>query len=141
MPETAPTTTDPVTHARLVAGLDPDDGYAVVELRAPAGASLPPHTCAHESGTLLVLSGRLEVVLGTRRHLLGPGDLLALPRQSPRRMLVVADVRLLCVSVPAGLERLVDLIGPAAPGPDDRAALLAAAGVALLPPGWGAASG
>jgi len=128
------------TRVELVAG-GSDRDYSVVEIEAPAGASLPPHVCSHEDGTLLVLTGEIEVVLSTGRRVLSPGECASLPRAAPRRVHAITDVTLLCVSVPAGLERLAELIGPEAPGADDRAALLAAAGVALLPVGWGASSG
>lgn len=115
-----------------------DDAYSVTEIRAPAGASLPPHVYENEDSVLVVLAGEIEAVLATGRSVLHAGESLSLPRAQPRRLHVLADARLLCVSMPAGLERLADLIGPSAPDEDDRAALLTAAGVALLPAGWGA---
>ncbi len=112
--------------------------YALLDVHAPAGAALPPHVAAREDCTLLVLAGELEVVLAAGRRLLGPGDELRVPRTAPRRLRVLADAHLLCLSVPAGLERLTELVGVPLPDRDDVAALLAAAGVTLLPAGWGA---
>lgn len=127
------------TTVELVAG--DSDTYAVLHVTAPAGAALPPHVCSNESCTLVVLSGEIEAVLAGERRLLGPGDCMNLPRAQPRRLCAISEARVLCVSVPAGVERLLDLFGPSAPDPDDRAALLTAAGVALLPAGWGAPPG
>ena len=131
----------PETSIELVAGGEGADGaYAVLEVRAPQGTTLPPHVTTREDGLLLLLEGRLEVVLDGERRELGPGQALSVPHDRPRRACVLEDVRLLCLSVPAGLERLAGVLAEPDLDPDDRAALLAVAGVALLPVGWGAAS-
>lgn len=122
----------------LVAG---DDAYAVVDVRAAAGSVLPPHVASLQDGALVVLEGAIEVICDDGPRHVGPGELVALPRARPRRIAVVADTRVLCLSVPAGLERLTGLVGDPALDPDDLAANLAAAGVDLLPATWGAPTG
>lgn len=115
------------------------DAYALLDVRAPAGTAIPPHSHEVREATILVLEGRLELVCGRERSVLEIGDLSRLPAGSPCRMTARSDVRLLFLTVPAGLEALSDLADPtSAPDPDDVAALLAAAGVSLLPAAWGA---
>lgn len=122
----------------VVAGGARDAAYAVLDVRAPAGAVLPPHVPAHQDGAVLVLEGRVEVALAELRRAIGPGGALALPRGVPRRLTVLEDARLIALTAPAGPERLAALLHPPAPDHDDVAAHLAAVGVALLPAGWGA---
>lgn len=113
--------------------------YALLDVRAPAGTAIPPHSHAVREATILVLDGRLELVCGRERTVLCTGDLSRLPAGSPCRITARTAVRLLVLCVPAGLETLADLADPAAvPDPDDVAALLTAAGVSLLPAAWGA---
>lgn len=117
---------------------DADAAYTLFELLAPAGAALPPHLCARHDATLTVLSGEVEVVLADERRLLGAGSQLRLQRGRPRRIAVVADARLLCLSIPAGLELLAEALAEPAADRDDLAALLTDHGVSVLPVGWGA---
>ncbi|MDW5597726.1 cupin domain-containing protein [Conexibacter stalactiti] len=128
----------PVALAVTPVAADPAAAYALFELLAPAGAALPPHICARHDATLTVLDGEVEVVLAGERRLLGPGSQLRLQRGRPRRVAVVADARLLCLSVPAGLQQLAEALAEPSADRDDLAALLADGGVTLLPAGWGA---
>ncbi len=129
----------PRTSVELVAG-GRDGDYAVLEVRAPAGAALPPHVSSRQDGVVLVLEGELDVRVGEERRFVAAGGALELPHSRPRRVEVLADARLLCLTAPAGLERLAEAIADPSVESDDLAALLAAEGVALLPRGWGEAS-
>jgi quercetin dioxygenase-like cupin family protein len=107
---------------------------ALLEVRAPAGTAVPPHSHRAGKRTVLLLDGRVELVRGTERSVLGPGDLTRLSSGSPCRMTALTEVRLLVLAVPAGLDGPADLVRPGSvPDPDDVAALLSVAGVSLLP--------
>ena len=129
----------PPVRVDVAAGGGADDrAYALLDVRAPAGTLLPPHAASREDGVLVVLSGRVEVVMAGRRRIVATGGMIALPRATPRRLEVLEDARLLCLAVPAGIELLAGLVQPPVPDPDDRAVLLAAAGIDVLPVAWGA---
>lgn len=128
----------PPLTVELVAGDAGGGGaYALFELRAPAGAVLAPHLCARHDVTVAVLDGEVEVVLAGERRLLEAGSHLRLQRGRPRRCAVVRDARLLCLSLPAGLEQVAEALTEPSADRDDLAALLAVHGVTLLPAGWG----
>lgn len=137
------------TIARMIRGLqvlvvargEHDGGsYAVLDVKAAAGTRLPAHTATREELAVLVLRGELELQSGGtggeagRRLRAGAWEILR--RDRPRRISVVEDAWALCVAAPAGLESLVDVIADPVVQPDDLSALLAAAGVSLLPRGW-----
>ena len=109
--------------------------YAVLDVRADAGTTVRPHVSHREDTLLFVLEGDLEVLVGDERRTLHPGDEALLPRHAPRRLTAASDVWVLCLAIPAGIERLHDL---ADNEPDDVAARLSAAGIDLLPQAWGA---
>ncbi len=113
-----------------------DGAYAVFDIRAPAGAVIPPHVRAHQDAVLLVVTGELQVACGDTRQTLGRGDTAALPRDVACRVDARTDVHLLCLAMPAGLEDLADLVADQSLELDDIAALLAAAGITLLPRAW-----
>lgn len=115
--------------------------YALLDVRAEAGLVLPAHVLSREDLALYVLRGELEVVLAGRRHPLSAGAQLALPRGVPRRVRVLANARVLCLAVPSGCHALAVLLAPPIPERDDLAALLAAAGVTLLPAAWDPVAG
>ncbi len=115
----------------------------VLEVRAPAGSGLPCHVHELEDETLHVLHGKLRVASGGAVRDLGAGEVLHLPRGVPHRVLALAaGTRYLVMHVPAGIETFLrataDETGTARLplGDDDVAALLAAAGLRLLPHVW-----
>lgn len=123
----------PVTISVLAGGETTGGAYAVIDIRVPAGFSLPPHVLCRDEARLVVLAGSVDVDLGDERLRLESGDQAVLPSAVPRCVRVVTDARVLAVVMPAGLERLLAMTGPPLPDPDDLAAHLAAAGVTLLP--------
>ncbi|WP_036725550.1 cupin domain-containing protein [Patulibacter minatonensis] len=132
----------PGPRVEVVAGRESTGGaYALFDVRAPAGTAIPPHRHQDRVSTLLLLEGRLRVLHDAGWTALDPGDVARIEPSEPCRLEAQADVRLLVLTVPAGLEALTGLAGATtAPDPDDVAALLAASGVALLPSAWGAAA-
>lgn len=117
-----------------------DGSYVVLDVKAAAGTRLPAHTATREDLTIVVLRGELELQSGgagqEARRTLRAGAWEVVRRDRPRRITVVEDAWALCVAAPAGFETLVDAIADPAVQPDDLSALLAAAGVSLLPRGW-----
>jgi quercetin dioxygenase-like cupin family protein len=122
----------------VAAGAANGGAYMVLDVRARAGAALPPHLTSREDVALLVIAGQLEAVLADGRRVAAEGQAVSLPRGAPRRLAALTDLRLLCLAAPAGLEQLADVLAGPLGDPDDRAALLTAAGISLLPAAWGA---
>jgi len=110
--------------------------YALLDIRAAAGTALAPHVALRHDHVLLVLAGDLEVETRAGVRVLGAGEHIGLERRAPQRLRALTDVRVLVLTVPAGLEALADLASVPPPDPDDLAALLAAAGISLLPKAW-----
>jgi len=106
--------------------------YALLDVRAAAGTALAPHVALRHDDVLLVLEGELELETGEGVRVLGAGEHASLVRRTPRRFRAASDVHVLVLTVPAGLDDLADLVG-ASLDEDDLAAVLAAAGISLLP--------
>jgi quercetin dioxygenase-like cupin family protein len=118
-----------------------DGAYVLLDVRAAGGTVLPPHVRTAEDATLLVLEGELSIASADLRRVVRAGEPVVLPRATPCRIEARTDVRVLILAIPAGLEALVDLAADVeSADPDDRAALLSAAGVSLIPATWGHAA-
>jgi quercetin dioxygenase-like cupin family protein len=121
----------------VVAGGEATGGaYALLEVRAAAGTVLPPHVALRHDDLLVVLAGELEVETRTGISVLAAGEHVSLARRLPRRLCARTDVHVLVLTLPAGLEALADLPSLPSLDGDDLAALLAAAGISLLPRAW-----
>jgi len=108
--------------------------YAVVDLRASAGSAVPPVLNRGLRGVVWVLEGRLAVDAGGDRRELGPGDHLALPGDGACGAEALDDVHLACLLSPAAAAGPVVALAQGRPeSADDCAALLAAAGLRLVP--------
>ena len=84
-----------------------DGRYALIEFLFPRGASPPRHTHPQDE-SYIVVDGRLTVQAGERRFSLGPGGTAAVPMGVPHTFRVDSETaRVLVLSTPAGLERLV----------------------------------
>ena len=138
-PETVRTPPPDGLRVRVVVdGPSTSGAYGVLEVLAPTGTVIPAHVSARHTETVMVLAGEVEAVVGADRRLGGAGDVLHLARGVPSRLVVRADARLLCLVVPAGIERLAGLATEPPPEHDDVVALLAVLGVDLLPRTWNA---
>ena len=81
--------------------------YALIEFLFPRGASPPRHTHPQDE-SYIVLEGRLTIQAGERRFALGPGGAAAVPMGLAHTFRVDSETaRVLVLSTPAGLERLV----------------------------------
>ena len=119
---------DVVTFAAHTAG-----AYTLLDVRVDGAMALDPHVVRQEDLLLYVLAGELVVVLDGTRHALSAGDHLAVPRRVPRALRVPSRARVLCLVRPGGTERLAACVADPSVTRDDRAALLAAADIQLLP--------
>jgi quercetin dioxygenase-like cupin family protein len=125
--------TTPIRVDVIVDGDATGGAYSLLEVRAPAGATLPRHVQRTDDAVLHVLDGEVELVVDGMPTLLRRGAHAVLPHGVPRQVTVRTDARMLLMGTPAGIERLATVLGDPPLGDDDVAALLAAAGVALLP--------
>jgi quercetin dioxygenase-like cupin family protein len=90
-----------------VPGEASDGRVAVIEFLFPRGASPPLHTHPQDE-SYVVLEGRLTVKAGDERFELGPGATALVPMGVPHTFRVDSDgARVLVLSTPAGLERMV----------------------------------
>jgi quercetin dioxygenase-like cupin family protein len=90
-----------------ISGEAVDGRYALIEFVFPRGASPPVHTHPQDE-SYVVLDGELTIVAGGERLQLGPGGAAAVPLGVPHTFRVDSDTaRVLVLSTPAGLERLI----------------------------------
>ena len=108
------------------------DAFAVLEATLGPGAVIPNHVHRHEDVHLLPLSGAVSVVRDGQPRRLETGEHVRLQAGRPWGARALDGSRLLVLFVPAGAERLAAPL-LAAPDADDRAALLAAAGIHVVP--------
>jgi PhzF family phenazine biosynthesis protein len=127
-------TSSPPSATVVVAGDQTGGRYAVLEVTVPRGAGLPHHVHRHEDVYVVVVDGSLSLLEDGRSRAIGPGELTRLRPHVPWELRAARDARLLVALVPAGADRIAGLLS-AATDDDDRLALLAAAGIDLVPPG------
>ena len=103
-------------------GASTHGAYSLFEYTIPAETSgPPPHLHTREDESFVCLAGKLDVTLGGREFVLGPGDYLFLPRdvvhtfRNPYR----DESRVVSVVSPAGLEAYYRALGELPPGPKD----------------------
>jgi len=90
-----------------VPGEASDGHFALIEFLFPRHASPPLHTHPQDE-SYIVQEGRLTVLAGEQRFELVPGAAAVVPMGVPHTFRVDSDTaRVLVVSTPAGLERLV----------------------------------
>jgi quercetin dioxygenase-like cupin family protein len=84
-----------------------DGRFALIEFLFPQGASPPLHTHPQDE-SYMVLEGRLTIKAGEQRFELDAGGAAAVPLGVPHTFRVDSDTaRVLVLSTPAGLERMV----------------------------------
>lgn len=99
----------------LVTGEETGGRVAAMETRAERGAECPRHVHSREDELLCVLDGRLAIERGRERIGARSGTCLFMPRGTEHGFLVEsAEARLLVVVSPAGLERSLVEMEPAA---------------------------
>jgi quercetin dioxygenase-like cupin family protein len=132
-----------------VPGTAAGDRFALIEFLFPHGASPPRHTHPQDE-SYLVLEGRLTIVAGDDRFVLEEGGAAVVPLGVPHTFRVDSETaRVLVLSTPAGLERMVRDGSVAAseatlppadaprPSPDELAAIFEAHGQVNVGPPLG----
>ena len=71
-------TQGPVNEAKLRIRLE-SEGYSVMRQTYPPGSTFPAHT-HHQDKADAVISGKLKVVIAGETVVLGPGDVIKVPR-------------------------------------------------------------
>lgn len=120
--------------------------FSMIEGAIPPGGDSGLHVQHHEDERLVVLSGSLEVTLGTKTQDLHEGDSYVVPRGQPHRIRNVGpqEARAIVVTSPGGFDEFVRLAGTpidqiqaaAAPTQEGVTRLLALAqrfGIEMLP--------
>jgi quercetin dioxygenase-like cupin family protein len=91
----------------VVPGEASDGRIAVIDFLFPQGASPPLHTHPQDE-SYIVLEGSLTIQAGEERFQLRPGGTALVPMGVPHTFRVDSDgARVLVLSTPAGLERMV----------------------------------
>ena len=69
-----------------LSGIDTGGAYCLLEVSLAPGMAVPRHTHTREDEVYFVLAGELEVTVGERTFVLGPGDTLLAPRDIPHAL-------------------------------------------------------
>lgn len=133
----------------LLSAEETGGAFSLFEFVVPVGRGSPPHIHRREDETFVVIEGLVEFTVAGVSHRVGPGGVVFGARDVAHNFRNVGerDARMIVMTTPGGLERFFAAAGvpagdrvstPPAPGPDDKARMLAIAaahGVDLLVPG------
>ena len=117
----------------LVDGSRSNGTYAVLDIRLPRGLAIPRHVRRGITGVVQLLDGALELRTDDEPAVIVRRGVVRLPERRPIAVRVLEAARLVAVLVPAGAAKLLPAVADPLVLPDDRAALLAAAGITTLP--------
>jgi|GEM_PF-585549 len=112
-----------------IAGKDTGGAYTLLEIKAPNGMKLAPHTHTREDEVFVVTSGRVRVYCDNQPFELESGGCVFLPRNLQHSFEVLSeDFRALQIVNPSGFEDMLEELGditkrPAQPGAIDPAAM------------------
>jgi hypothetical protein len=126
----------PLPHPRVELVVDGgrcNGDYAVLDISLPAGFHIPRHVRREHPGAAHLLEGALELTPDDGEPVIVRPGPIRLPQCRPIAGHVLEAARLVAVVVPAGAARLIRAAVDPHALPDDRAALLAAAGITTLP--------
>jgi quercetin dioxygenase-like cupin family protein len=100
-----------------LSGADTGGGYCLLEVALAPGMSVPRHTHTREDEAYYVLSGELEVLVGSEIFVLRAGDTLVAPRGIPHQLRNTGDGEnhYLLVFWPSGFEGFLRATAVAAP--------------------------
>jgi hypothetical protein len=126
----------PIAHPTVeivVDGSRSDGSYAVLDIWLPADLVIGRHLLHGPIGIVQLLDGALELRTDDAPAVVARPGLVPLPECRPITIRVLEAARLVAVLVPAGAAKLLPAVANPLALPDDRAALLAAAGIRTLP--------
>jgi hypothetical protein len=124
------------THPRvelIVDGTASDGAYAVLDISLPGGLHVPRHVQRGQSAFAHLLDGAIELREDDKAPVVVRGGPIVVHDGRPVAFRVLRAARLVAVLVPAGAARLLPTAANRDVLADDRAALLAAAGIHALP--------
>ena len=130
------TSVNPLPHPQveLIAdGSRSNGAYAVLDVLLPRGLSIPRHVRRGHTGVAQLLDGALELRADDEAPVIVRAGLIRLAECRPIAVRVLEAARLVAVVVPAEAAKLIAPAVDPLVLPDDRAALLAAAGITTLP--------
>lgn len=104
------------TYTILLTGDDTAGRYSVIDMLVPPGGGPPLHRHGFEE-MFHVLEGEVEVTFRGETSTVRAGQILNVPALAPHRFRNVSDgaARLLCLTAPAGLDRMFGAIGDRLP--------------------------
>lgn len=102
-------------------GDDTAGQYALIEENNEPGVGIPLHVHENEDEIFRVIEGQLEIEVGDRKFVLGPGDTAFCPRGIPHTWKVVGEhkAKVDLSFFPAGLEKLFEELAKLPAGPPD----------------------
>ena len=105
-----------------LSGPDTGGAYCLLEVSLAPGMGVPRHTHSREDEVYFVLTGELEVTVGVKTFVLGPGDTLLAPRDIPHELRNSGNTtnHYLLVFSPSGFEEFI--MATAVPAPDNAVA-------------------
>ena len=105
-----------------LSGTDTGGAYCLLEVSLAPGMAVPRHTHTREDEVYFVLAGELEVTVGEKTFVLGPGDTLLAPRDIPHELRNSGNTsnHYLLVFSPSGFEEFI--VATAVPAPDNAVA-------------------
>jgi quercetin dioxygenase-like cupin family protein len=105
-----------------LSGTDTGGAYCLLEVSLAPGMAVPRHTHTREDEVYFVLEGELEVTVGDKIFVLGPGDTLLAPRDIPHKLRNSGNTtnHYLLVFSPSGFEKFI--MATAVPAPDNAVA-------------------
>lgn len=97
-----------------------DGNYAVIEMTVPPGGGPPPHSHPYMQEMFYIIEGTVEFRTQFRRSILKKGGFINIPLGGDIHSFKNTGntvAKLLCTVVPAGLEKIFEMIGiPVGPG-------------------------
>lgn len=109
--------------------------YALLEVEAPPGCTVAAHVHRHEDEQIVVLDGAVDITCEGVRTRHAPGGSVVLPAGRPHHLATEHGARFLWLFRPAGVEEVLGKLAGGALDDDDVSALLAGAGITVLPGG------
>jgi hypothetical protein len=117
----------------LVNGTHSQGAYAIVDVSLPRGLEIPRHIRRDHTAVVHLLDGALELREDDEAPVVVRPGLITLVEGRPIAVRVLEPARLVAILTPAGPAQLLQAAADPGAVADDRAALLAAAGITSLP--------
>ena len=102
-----------------LSGADTGGHHALIEMVTPTGLGAPPHVHRREEETFYVIDGELSFTVDGQAVIVGPGEVLHIPRDVPHAFTVTTPhpARYLTVFSPAFFDGFIKASSEPAQGP------------------------